>query len=1624
MSRLPVRFRFAAILVIVLVFVAAAAVRSRTADDAIATAADAGGNVEQNVASDAERTDDGERPPFFVPEQYFLTIPGGFLTGPAEGKPIDIALDYLNTNAGRFALTSADLANAKVTSIYRDEDTGITHIYLRQMVAGLEVVQGDINIHITKRGEVICAGGGFVPGLKALSDSGRLLRRPYLPADEAVRRAAVILGINTHSDPQVISETDEGEKLTIAAKGVSLDDIRAELQYVPTENGSAKLSWGLVIRTPDGHHWYDLGIDAETGELLSQADWVYRDSYTVVAMPSEHPNDGFMRTVTNPADLLASPFGWHDTNGVAGAEFTDTRGNNVDAHLDRNADDVADPGSRPDGGPGLDFNTPFDPTLTPLQNAVPAVTDLFYWNNILHDVHYQYGFTPAAGNFQLNNYGLGGLGNDAVQADAQDGSGTNNANFGSPADGSAPRMQMYEWTAATPDRDSDMDGGIIAHEYGHGVSTRLTGGPANPNALNNIQSGGMGEGWSDFYALMFTQRPTDTKLGSYGIGTYSLNQPPSGTGIRVYPYSFDKTINPIEFDSYGTSGTTTYGLARSTAVHRSGTVWNTTLWDMNWLLIDKYGFDSDLYTGWTGSGAGGAGNKLAMRLVMDAMKLQPANPSFVQARDAILAADTALTGGVNQCEIWRAFARRGLGEGAVSGASSSTALITVSSVVPASCGLVVSGSTPVVDSVVSTPPTSFVINFSDALTPASVTSSDLTVNGIPATSVVLSSGNLTATFSYGVSPVTAQGVQTISIAAGAVTRASDSDGVDPFSKTFRYDVSTLAVTSTVPSAGGAFTLPAPFTLDVNFNEPISAASVSVDDLVLSIGTVTSANAIDPDTARYTITGINTEMPINVSVDASKVTDSFGNPNSGFAGAYQSDIGTVAFPSALTAADPLGSMIYEGSYAAIVGLAGDTDNFTLDLDAGQKLGVVITPGVTSLRPSITVTGPGGTNVTNSAAAAGGLAQLRNIPITVAGTYTLSVGGADSTIGGYTISTTLNSDREAETDTGSSNDTLGTAQDLTPAFTALTTGASRASVRGTSEEIGVSEAEPNGTTATANAISSATFVPPNLYQLGIAGTISSGTDTDYVNIGQLQAGDVLSITESGSPSLRGTNTDTYVYLYRGGTGTAVISSDDDGPGTDSLIHRFTIVTADTYYVRAYRFGTTNTGSYQLGIFLQNTGTAPTTGGTFTTESEPNDSIAAANDASGAWRQVNYQFGVSGSITAGDTDIFAYQFTAGDIVALTVNADPSLSPQSALLNSAGTVLAAEDGTSSSAGPGGTSPLYGYVIPSTGTYYHRVQAQSGTGTYSADVYRSTTAVVPLLAPAKDLYSFALTSGQIVSVGLKNISVGGLDISILDSGGAVVATGVSGATNLDESISSYTAASTGTYYVQVAGGGNVVYRVLVAIGAAQDTEPNDSFAAAQPIGGTKGAAGYTADSDYYSFAVNTGQGILLITNTPGDGPGLPVNSLNPKLELYDPSGALVSSGVVLADGRNEQIAVTAAATGNYRVRVIAEDSLVPTAGEYFTSLTLFVPTAAGVSVSGRVTTPEGSGLRGATVTMTDEQGVSRVATTASFGYFRFDDVPTGQNYVVAVRSKRFNFEPRVISLVDAVEDLDFEPIE
>ena len=205
-------------------------------------------------------------------------------------------------------------------------------------------------------------------------------------------------------------------------------------------------------------------------------------------------------------------------------------------------------------------------------------------------------------------------------------------------------------------------------------------------------------------------------------------------------------------------------------------------------------------------------------------------------------------------------------------------------------GLSVTTTDPVCNSVVFTQPTDFTVNVSVAVDPSSVQATDFTVNGTAADSFTLQNGNTQITFHFNITPVTNQGVQTMHIPAGAFTSASSGLPVSEFQCTFRYDAILLQVTSTNPPVGGTFTGPAIATLDVNFNEPVDPASISIASLHLSgiAATVTNVQMMNNNmTAEFTI---NFTAVIGgtftANIPAGAITDQFGNPNAVFSGDYQ------------------------------------------------------------------------------------------------------------------------------------------------------------------------------------------------------------------------------------------------------------------------------------------------------------------------------------------------------------------------------------------------------------------------------------------------------------------------------------------------------------------------------------------------------------------------------------------------------------------------------------------------------------------------------------------------------------------------------------------------------------------
>jgi hypothetical protein len=731
--------------------------------------------------------------------------------------------NYLTDNQEILDLSSSDILNLRITSEHNSNQTGLQHVYVSQEHNGIEVFGATATFAI-QGNKVLLTGNRLISNISAKTSpaSGKISN------EEAIYAAAVRLNLST---PLNLTRLDDknAETALFRADGLSLEPIPVRSMYV-IEDDQLILAWDLNIYETSTDHWWSIRINANDGSIINKNDWVVScsfehnhatetcastkmntssavpnylmsppppppatDQYNVVALPVESPNHGPRSLVVGPSDPLASPFGWHDDNGLAGEEYTITRGNNVFATEDQN--DNNGTGYAPDGTSSINFDFPLDLNQTTNTYLDVSITNLFYMNNMMHDIFYRYGFDEASGNFQENNYGNGGNGSDYVNADAQDGGGTNNANFATPNDGQNPRMQMYLWSPSatsdllnvnspsglsgaynaveagfgpglpttpitadlalpddgTPDiydlctdpvnasiltgkialimrggcqfnqkvqraqdfgavavivinnvttapiamggtsvsitipsvmisnadglaliaeienggtinatlantgvfaLDGDFDNGIIAHEYGHGISNRLTGGGNNSGCLGNAEQ--MGEGWSDWFSMMITMELGDQATDSRGMGTYASGDPITGNGIRPAPYSTNLSVN-----NYTYSATNNNSISQP---HGIGFVWATMLWDLNWALIDEYGFDADI-------SAGSGGNNIAMNLVINGLKLQPCSPGFVDGRDAILQADQLLYNGANECLIWTVFANRGLGFSADQGDS-------------------------------------------------------------------------------------------------------------------------------------------------------------------------------------------------------------------------------------------------------------------------------------------------------------------------------------------------------------------------------------------------------------------------------------------------------------------------------------------------------------------------------------------------------------------------------------------------------------------------------------------------------------------------------------------------------------------------------------------------------------------------------------------------------------------------------------------------------------------------------------------------------------------------------------------------------------------------------------------
>ena len=491
------------------------------------------------------------------------------------------------------------------------DKNGVTHVKFEQRLNGLRVYGGYAKAAFD-------ASGALTHLIERSANAGGFRARPTISDADALA-AAINANFSGETVPALSGKS--GAVSTFAKTGFFYRGPTVERVVI----SDGVLSEGFLVETwsqKDNKLYHTLvdGIGRVVHNELRTAD----DSYNIFP---DHPGNSSQTVTSGPgAGNAQSPAGW-----LAGAQTTVlVQGNNVRAYLDRTNDSVPD-GSGPavtNGNFLAVANLGQAPTTQVNQEV--AVQNLFYLNNVTHDRLYTHGFVEAVGNFQEDNFGNGGFGSDSVNAEAQDGGSTNNANFSTPTDGSNPRMQMYLWTLTTPNRDGDLDSDIVYHEYGHGLTWRMIGG------MGTTVSGAIGEGMSDVLSILFNNNDA--------VGEYSFN---NSIGIRSSRYA----NHP---DTLG-------DFSRRAGVHRNGEIYAATIWDV-WELYQA--------------------NSLPVTTLLDdlvgGMNFTPSTPTYISMRDGIL----AQTPSARDCLIWQGFALRGMGQGA---SMTSTGGVTESFSVPSAC---------------------------------------------------------------------------------------------------------------------------------------------------------------------------------------------------------------------------------------------------------------------------------------------------------------------------------------------------------------------------------------------------------------------------------------------------------------------------------------------------------------------------------------------------------------------------------------------------------------------------------------------------------------------------------------------------------------------------------------------------------------------------------------------------------------------------------------------------------------------------------------------------------------------------------------------------------------------------
>lgn len=359
------------------------------------------------------------------------------LSLPSQASPAAVVATFLQAQGVR----PATVNSLVVTKSGRSSRTGLTHLRFAQVVEGLTV-------HGTYVKASVHDDGGLASLIENLAPPSGLL--PSM-IDERAALDAALDEVHPGVSPSLSRGTRSKNSVTYAGDEFFYRDPTVTLVVIPMQSGDMQEGYLVETWSDDENLLHHTLID-RTGAVLQVELRTNNDTYKIYP---DHPGTTNQVEVSGPGigsegapAVAESPLGWLDLDTpttLSPQLSTNISGNNVHAYLDTDKSNGYDLGGTliTDGV----FSTSADLTAQPntAANKEVAVQNLFYFNNVIHDKLFSHGFDEAAGNFQNENFTNFGAGNDAVDAEAQDGSGVNNANFGTPADGSPPRMQMFLW---------------------------------------------------------------------------------------------------------------------------------------------------------------------------------------------------------------------------------------------------------------------------------------------------------------------------------------------------------------------------------------------------------------------------------------------------------------------------------------------------------------------------------------------------------------------------------------------------------------------------------------------------------------------------------------------------------------------------------------------------------------------------------------------------------------------------------------------------------------------------------------------------------------------------------------------------------------------------------------------------------------------------------------------------------------------------------------------------------------------------------------------------------------------------------------------------------------------------